>query len=129
MIDKFDELIDLLKQQTARGQLNWQTTADVNEFIVHFKGFSVSILKSYEDADAIDGYLRHDGYSIVLRDSLAEYVDSKWISTSSDEHDGVTTLFEQARRKAKKIDVALDQIIAELKESSKSSDSEDDIPF
>lgn len=129
--DDYIHLIEKLHKRTQNGEVNWKSTARVNEFMVYFKDFSLSVASRFdtnEDEDIV---------SITLRNDSGTEIDRFWITpqdvslyhTASEMHSG-------ARRKALQIDDALSVIMSELESDEvvglpddPRNAFDDDIPF
>ncbi len=107
--EAYGKLIGTLVQRTKEGGVNWQPTSSDNCFAVHFKGgFSLSILSELDP----DG--EQNDFKISIYNKAGKAIDEFTISDSGKEKRLVEDLYESGRRKALKIDFAIETITNEL---------------
>jgi hypothetical protein len=126
---QYEELFEKLSERTQRGAVNWHPTADENEFVVYFRGFSLSVRFYESERDASEMYFK-------IRDDSGKEVDTFWISENDIRWEMAYRIYSSARRKALRIDEAVNSIVKQLDnaptvglEKPPGTEEEDDIPF
>ena len=111
--DKYAQILDLLVEKTDSGKLDWKETGDESRFVVSFPNYSVLIGEERGGSEVPD-------YFISIVNSEGKIVDSFSNLGPSlndlSEHPTIVMqdLFNKARRRALRVDDALDNIIAHL---------------
>ncbi len=126
---EYETLVLQLHGRTAKGQVNWLSTADESVFLVQFKDYSCAV-RQYHDED--DTY-----YSFTLRNQKGKTIDEFYISPMAPLYMQASQLFASARRKALKIDEALSSILSEIRSNesvgqvpdASGKDDDDSVPF
>jgi len=113
-------LIAKLLAATKSGKLNWQNTATADQFAASYGGrWTLTVDKSWNDEKGSTDYY------LTITNSQGEEVLRIW-----DQPDNVLpTLFEQARRRALKVDEALEDLMKEIGDVEDPEISDEDIPF
>jgi hypothetical protein len=109
---KYIKILRLLVEQTDRDKLDWMETGDESGFLVSFPNYSILIS---EEA----GLSGPPHYIVSIVNSEGKIVDKFTEVTLSydlgmDSYTVMRDLFNQARRRALRVDEALDNIIAHL---------------
>lgn len=107
--EAYGKLIGTLVQRTKEGMVNWQPTSADNCFAVHFKGgFSISVSSEYDpDGEQYD-------YKIGVYNKAGKSIDEFCVTDSGKDKRLVEDLYENGRRKALRIDLAIETISNEL---------------
>lgn len=108
--ESYYDLINKLYVKAEAGQINWQTTAAKNKFIVYFQNFSISLeFERSEDQEP-------DFVTFRIYDNTGHEIDSFWIGSHEIEgwYEKSYQLYSAARRKALRIDDAINSITKEL---------------
>jgi hypothetical protein len=109
MIEDYEELFNELYLAAVEGRVHWQTTASENQFVVVFKEFSLAI--KFHPQDNEPSYC-----SFVIRNSSGQVIDQFWVDeTNTADWHKAYELYSSARRKALGIDVAVKNIVDELR--------------
>lgn len=127
---EYQDLILKLVERSEAGLVNWHPTSDERQYVVYFEHFSLSV-QMYQD------YANTEICDITIRDSTAKVVDRfSLIETNINEWNLAQRMFASARRKALRIDEALDTIRRELDNNqtiglpnAPKEIDDDDIPF
>lgn len=96
--DKDRSLLNFLTDQTRGGSLNWQPTAEENQFTVSIKGKYSVVMGD-----------RGGGYTYL---KLINENEQQLVEISSLDTDMVEPLYEFVRRKALDVDRAIDDILS-----------------
>ena len=127
--DDYIHLVEKLIKRTKAGEVNWKNTVKDGEYMIYFKGFSLSISTSFDDNE-------DKGYVLIsLRNESGNEIDKFWIGEGDPHYKMVSELYSGARRKALQIDEALSSIMSELESTEtvglpeKHDPFDDDIPF
>ena len=113
------KLIQRLSDLTAKGRVAWKEAERGEAFLASFSGHSVSISvrKSRLSSDQSEYFIRIlDQWGDTVEEVGDEDFQTEQVFTM------LKQLFEKARRIARGVDVALDEILRELDEA-------DDLPF
>ncbi|HLY47539.1 MAG TPA: hypothetical protein VKQ73_18315 [Stellaceae bacterium] len=121
MIDKYVQILNGLMERTDKGDLDWTETANKSAFLVSFPNYSIIFSEEQSQSGDLPDYL------ISIKNSEGRTVDSfsdvdllsaepgrKYFETMRD-------FFNKVRRKALRVDEALDDILSHLGERSKRS--------
>lgn len=107
--DIYNKLINALSQRSKEGNVNWRATSSANSFAVHFKGgFSFSITADY------DQEAEQNEYKIAIHNKDGAAIDQFSVADSGKDKRIIEDLYETGRRKALKIDLAIETITNEL---------------
>jgi hypothetical protein len=96
--EKDHVLVQFLKEETENGKINWEPTAENDQFTASFKGkYSATIDMTNDGAD----------YSLVLTDTNGRVLLrlNRW------EDQFIEPLFHEVRRRALNVDAAIDEIM------------------
>lgn len=125
------ELIRKLFTRTEAGSVNWHPTSDETEFVVYFDEFSLSMRMYRDDQDP-------DSCVFTIRGSTGNEVAKFWLEELYPaEWPLAEGLYNAAKRKALRVDDALQSIMREL-DGSKTvglakapphPKKDDDLPF
>ena len=131
MIEEYEELFNELHEAAMAGRVHWQTTASDNQFVVVFKDFSLSI--KYHPQEQEPSFC-----SFVIRNASGQVIDTFWVDdTSTEDWRKAFELYSTARRQALGIDVAVKNIVDELRsgkpvglrKTPPPADDDDEVPF
>ena len=106
--DLYKPLIERLAEKTAVGAVNWRQTSDQDTLAVHLRDFSLAMTRSFERDDS--EFVRWE----VLNER-GDTIDGFYVDERSKDWGTATSLYDAARRKALRIDVALQTMMEELK--------------
>jgi hypothetical protein len=107
--ERYKDIIKKLSQRTNDGQVNWKPTSNEKMFVVDFRQFSLSI-SSYRD-----GYDNRDYVGFGVLDSEGRDIDDFRVGEGEAEWVLADNLYNEARRKARNIDLVIGDITEELK--------------
>ena len=115
----YSKIIGKLVSKTKRGEVNWKKTSAGDKFLVSFKEFSLLIGTYFDEQKGTD-YV-----NFQLIDVAGKSIDTFLVSESDEDWgDLVFELYNSARRKALRIDEAIEVIGKEL-----GVDEDNDVPF
>lgn len=107
-------VVESLERGTRAGALDWEEQEGSRTVRVSLSGSTI-VISRYTTANLTSpGPGARQGIRIQLLDSDGEVVDSFGVLGSEDEGQRVRTLYESARRKARGIDVLLQDVAQEL---------------
>jgi hypothetical protein len=117
--DRLLKLIQKLSDLTAKNRVAWKEAEQGEAFLASFSGHSVSIAVRQSRLDG-----NQSEYFIRILDQWGDTVEEVGDENYEDQQvfEQMKQLFEKARRIAKGVDVALDEIFRALDEA-------DDLPF
>ncbi len=105
----YNTLITTLSQRSKDGSVNWRTTQSTNSFAVHFKGgFSFAITSDYDPEG------EQTEYKITIHNKDGAAIDEFMVTDSGKDKRLIEELYDTGRRKALKIDLAVETITNEL---------------
>lgn len=105
MLDaRLKELLEALYQQTKQGNISWQETSSSNTFAVVLKGYAVTI----ESSMSLTG-------TLTLRDEQGREIERSSVTFNNSEWQRFEELYKVARRQARRIDEAVDEVLKQLK--------------
>lgn len=113
--EKDRNFVNFLMEQTHAGKVKWEPTASRDEYAAGVKGKYKVIITQM---DLREGYDSVEVEKLILRD----VDDRALIEITSREWNGVSDLYELARRNALNVDAALDEIMGD-------ATGDEDIPF
>jgi hypothetical protein len=105
---EYQEIVEQLLTASRDKRVNWKEAAREQEFFVSLSQFTVAL---YEYTDTEDGSA---GVAIKLVGQNGETIDRVFVDESEDGYGKLSELCALARRKARKVDEALNQLRAEL---------------
>ena len=109
MIEDYEELFNELYSAAVEGRVHWQTTASENQFVVVFREFSLAV--KFHPQESEPSYC-----SFVIRNASGQVIDQFWVDeTNTADWHKAYELYSNARRKALGIDVAVKNIVDELR--------------
>jgi hypothetical protein len=138
---QYNDIIQGLLQKSQEGDAVWNTTTDTNTFIIYFNNFSLSIREHY------NGNINNDYHETwitvdLIKNDNGDKIDGFMVEERDDDWNTISELYTLARRSALSIDIAIQEMLAEInkskvigkknKDNEKSSNidgSADDIPF
>ena len=110
--EKAKALVAELRQKTEARKIQWEPTANQDEFVATFRGKVTFAISKYEDPN-----YNGDSYRLVMRDSESREM------LSFTHHEGwaggeeLIRLYEEAHDSALKVDEAIDSILDNLREA------------
>lgn len=112
--DKRFQLVQRVLEQSRAGKVDWEETANSNEFIVTRGNLSILISEKWQNDNSliVITILNDDG------DVIESFNDEEW-GSDGDVYELFRDLYNIARRYAMGTEQALDQLLAEF----------DDVPF
>ncbi len=116
--EAYSKIIAKLATKTKRGEVDWKSTSDEDMFLVNFKEFSLTIGTYYNDQE------HENVVSFRLLDPKGKVIDYFPVAETDEWGGQAFEMYSGARRKARKIDEALQVIGKEL-----GVDDNDDVPF
>jgi|GEM_PF-3527111 len=107
--EAYIDLVDKLYIKTMDGKANWKRTAVENRFLIDFKNFSLTIQFFYEDREP-------SSVKLALYDENGKIIDDFELLEipESAAYDKLYSMYGAARRKALRIDEAINLITKEL---------------
>lgn len=118
MIEKYQQLVAMLHDQTEEGKVEWKKTSS-NEYMVSIGGCSISIL--YHEVSPNSLFIHSTPDVTFLKLSLwnpnGELIDDVKIEKrdyGSADYDKLMNLYTAARRQYGKVNIILDTIISDL---------------
>ena len=126
--DSYSTLMTRIIQRTKEGEVNWQNTANENTIAVYFTGFALMISEGH-DTFHDESFVR-----VALVNENGDEIDAFVSSDEDGDYRKMSQLYASGRRKAKRIDVALNTMLEELDHSDEvgsrpQKPPEDDLPF
>lgn len=116
---KYVELFERLAAGTAKGEVKWDETASDETFITYFRGFSLSLARSF--SFDLAGFI----IIVTLRDESGNTVDSFATETANKQSDVINKLYSEVyemysskRRKAREAEAVVDELLNQLKIAS-----------
>ena len=118
-------LVNLLYQRTDAGKVNWHKTATASTVAVYFEDFALMISERRSSYDN-EVFVR-----VALVDTDGDEIDVFIFPEDDEDYAIMSGLYTAARRKALRIDDALNTMLHELEQSDEvgSLPPEDDVPF
>ena len=131
----YNEVISGLLLKTKASGVVWNKTTDNDTFIVYFSNFSLSIRQSHK-SDFNNNY-RESWITVELIDENGDRIDSFSVEEGDDDWGKIEELYTLSRRSALSIDVAVQEMLAELgkttvigkRKKDEMSSNDDDDPF
>lgn len=118
---KLATLLTVLSEKTESGRIEWEESARSNSYETSFPNYSV-VLSHRPSSVSEDDYVL---YVVDARgDVVEEAADYDFREFMENPYSRMKELYETARRQAKGVDQALDEILKDL-----NSDFDDEIPF
>jgi len=128
----YNEVMYGLLMKTKANEVLWNTTTNNNTFIVYFNKFNLSIQQRFNDNET--------WVNVELINNDGNKIDGFYIENGDDDWEKAEELYSLARRSALSINVAIQEMLAELskigvigkkiKDNFSNVDiSSDDIPF
>ena len=111
------KLLEHLAVRTAEGKVNWRNTAKKNTFAVYLKEFALTVSEFYNEHPEGEGFM----VTVTLLNAGGDEIDSFNLMDSDVDYAMVSSLHSSARRKALRIDEALNTMLHELKTLEKSA--------
>lgn len=105
--DEYEEVVQLLLARTREGKINWSTSGSSGEYAVRFNDFVLTVTQGR-------GYEHEHWVGIRLYDEAGQKIDNMAVTEHEEGYKLLQTLYENARRKAKRIDEALETIKQKL---------------
>ncbi len=130
--NQYSSIIDGLYNKTINKKAIWEPTSGDDTYLIYFKSFALSILRSFDQQDG-EYFIRVD-----LINNNGSKIDSFFTSESEADWEKLSSLHDAAKRAALSIDVAIETITEELNNDSiigkrrnirKEKKDTDDIPF
>lgn len=126
---EFQALVNRLAERTAIGKVNWKPTASESEYVLYFKNNALSMRRGVDDED--------DEFVVfTLRNDAGKKIDEFRVWDSFGEWRAVADMWASARRRALKLDEALEGLLMEIEtkdiigdEAGPKQENEDDLPF
>lgn len=127
---EYEDLLENLLSKSRRGTVEWREAAgNKSKFYIAFSRFALEMFDGTNNDDS--------GFIVVaLRGDSGNPLDSFWVDEGDAGYGQLRELHALARRKARRIDVALAELKAELDSENPGSSGtahlpkeEDDIPF
>lgn len=117
----YEGLVNKLYTKTMKGQANWRQTADDNTFLLDFDEFSLTI--HYQSCNQEPDWIR-----LELRDETGNSIDGFWEDESdlTGAYNRLDAIYGGARRKALRIDEAINVITRRLDEDEGCGTEDDD---
>ncbi|MDD5421977.1 MAG: hypothetical protein PHT32_00940 [Candidatus Omnitrophica bacterium] len=106
--ENYKSIIRKLFEKTNEGKVVWQSTSDDNTFIVEIGDFTLKIW------DGRDDEIDEPFVGFTLLNSKGKQIDNFWADKGSKDYDSSYALYASARRKALKIDDAINSIAKKL---------------
>jgi len=131
--ETYNHLVSKLVEKTRENKVNWQPTVNSDAFAVYFQNFSLAISTEYDrEAD-------NSSVVVVLRNQEGKEIDQFAVSSGEANFEELIELYSSARRKALKIDEAVQILLKELTGDKPigldrplgedTSSAKDDLPF
>jgi hypothetical protein len=109
--EKLRRLLQVVKDATARGSIEWTPASDGTAFNVVLGAATLEVDRDFdEENDAV--------YSVLVKDSKNKIIEHEIFfddPTGDEDFDLVEGLYDEARRGALKIDQILDSMISAVK--------------
>jgi hypothetical protein len=116
--NEYRELIIKLEERSRNNEINWQTTSQDDRFIVIFKkGFSLTIY-FYRTPKTNEEFIK-----VGVHNETGVLIDEFTVEKSSEDGQIMYRLYQSARRKAHRIDLAIKSMLEEIKGDEKVGDS------
>ena len=105
--ESYKQLFDRLLNRTQAGEVNCKNTADESTFAIHLREFSLTMFRGFD---------RDDGEFVrwELINNLGNEIDSFYVSEKDKDWVRAVDLFDRARRKAIRLDDAIEAVMQEL---------------
>lgn len=104
---EFESLIARLAEQTRIGKVNWKQTSSEAEFVLYFQKYALSMRRGIDH--------EHDEFvNFALRNEAGKKIDEFTVWQMHEMWHTVVEMWSAARRRALKIDLALEGLLHEL---------------
>jgi hypothetical protein len=110
--EKAKALVAELQQKTESKKIQWEPTANQDEFVATFRGKVTFTIYKYEDPNG-DGY----SYRLTMRDSEGREMLSFTGRAGWADNLELSRLYEEAHDSALKVDETIDSILDNLREA------------
>jgi hypothetical protein len=117
--ETYRPIINKLIARTTAGTALW--TDQRGQYALHFDQYSFSIFEYNEDRD--------EGVVCILRDKAGKIIDNFSVERGEGDYKTLKGLFDMARRRALKVDDAIDSLKNALDTDGVIGEVENDIPF
>lgn len=111
--EHYKELIEMLRDQTDVGSVNWKSSARKGTFVVDFSGKSLSVDTYTRD------FTQRKYVCFTLLGPEGDEIDDFTVGENEPDWGLADELYKGARRKAHNIDAIIGDIAAELKSESR----------
>lgn len=112
--NKFALLLDKLLEKTEKGKLNWEKTAEKNNFLLALEGSAVSVKSPFDEYSSFEQIIDNE-YIFEFRDETGNVIDSINVDKSGkNEYLKAEKLFDLVYKELNNSDQIVDNILEQL---------------